>query len=136
MDISYNYFRELDSTISELIGLKKLKVLYLLGNPLCLVRNYSDIIISQLIGLTNLDGVQIVKEEEESMSREVNDINDLMSMLFAEDRLKQQALEAEKNKKGPQGKDKKLPEPKKDLTKQTIKGNAEPEKPNSKFWLI
>lgn len=96
----------------------------IIGNPMCLRRNYSTVITSQLLGLVNLDGVPIIKEEEKSKERDVNDINDLMAILYAEDRLKQQALEAEKNKKGgvkDTGKDKKPPETKKEPAKPPAK---------------
>ncbi len=123
-DISFNFFCGLDETVSGLIELKRLKMLMVTGNPMCLRRNYSTVITSQLLGLNSLDGTPIIKEEEKSKDREVNDINDLMGMLYAEDRLKQQALEAEKNKKGgakDPAKDKKLPEAKKEAAKQPVK---------------
>lgn len=96
----------------------------IVGNPMCLRRNYPTVITSQLLGLVNLDGAAIIKQEEKSKARDVNDINDLLSMLYAEDRLKKQALEAEKNKKGgakDAGKDKKPPEAKKEPAKQPPK---------------
>ena len=124
MDISYNFFCDLDETVNGLIELKRLKVLMVVGNPMCLRRNYPTVITSQLLGLINLDGYEIIKEEEKSKERVVNDINDLMAILYAEDRLKQQALEAEKNKKGgakDTGKEKKPAEPKKEPAKQPVK---------------
>lgn len=79
--------------------------MWLVGNPLSLVRQYIEVVKADIQGLKFIDGVSIVKEEEEQTKNIPQTINQVMDILWAETREKLRLEAEEKNKKpGPPGK--------------------------------
>ena len=99
LDVSFNYLTNIVQTSASLISLRQLKVLYLTGNPITIIRNYIDSVKNELPNLKRLDGVVVSKEETEVKVGGVNNIAALKDILFAEDREKARLEAEEKNKK-------------------------------------
>jgi hypothetical protein len=75
------------------------------GNPVSLIRQYSEVIKAEIQTLKFIDGVSIVKEEEEQAKKIPQNINQVMDILWADTREKLRLEAEEKNKKpGPPGK--------------------------------
>lgn len=105
LDISYNYLKSLESVCSSLTIFSKLQSVWVVGNPLSLVRQYIDVIKGDISRLKFIDGVSVAKEEEEETKRIPQTIDQVMDTLWAETREKLRLEAEEKNKKpGPPGK--------------------------------
>ena len=48
LDMAFNLLIKIDETVENLVKLKNLKSLVLMGNPLCLLKPYKDYVVSQL----------------------------------------------------------------------------------------
>jgi hypothetical protein len=107
LDYSYNYVKSVASIVPSLIQLYHIKSLWLAGNPCSLQRRYRAVVSEDCKSLEIVDGVRVRKEEGAVVESQVKDFDQLMNVLFKEDREKAAAkAEAEKNqKKGPPGKD-------------------------------
>lgn len=63
LDLSYNNFTDLLSLLSNLVTLKKLRILVLQGNPLALLPGYRGFTIDSLPKLCALDDILITPDE-------------------------------------------------------------------------
>lgn len=108
LDLSFNYLTAVSAVVDCLQSLTSLKALWLAGNPCSLERRYRWKIADDIHSLDHIDNVRVSKNEDEDKIDRINDINDLMSMLYKEDRELAAKQESEKNtKKGPATKDSK-----------------------------
>lgn len=124
LDFSYNYIKTVASIVPSLIQLQSLKSLWLAGNPCSLQRRYRAVVSEDCKSLEIVDGVRVRKEQGAVAESHVRDFDDLMNVLFKEDREKAAAkAEAEKNqKKGPAGKDDKKADKKADKPSTMVMG--------------
>lgn len=87
MDLAFNLLCKIDETIENLVKLKNLKNLILLGNPFSLLRPYKGYVLSQLKILRYFDG------------EKVNFVENLLGKTDARSPLKKQfSLNMESNK--------------------------------------
>lgn len=56
LDASFNDLCEMEGAVNWICKLKKIKMLYLEGNPLIFTNNYSNIIAERILGIKVLDG--------------------------------------------------------------------------------
>ncbi len=75
MNLTNNNLCDLEKTALLLVKLKKLKILNLRINPICLVTNYQNTVFEELLNLEHFDGedIQELKKREEKKKQQAKD---------------------------------------------------------------
>lgn len=74
LDLAYNKICKIDDTLENLVRLPKLKMLATFGNPITLIKDYKQFILSQLKNLKFFDGEEIILKEKKKKD-EKNNLN-------------------------------------------------------------
>lgn len=74
LDLAYNKICKIDDTLENLVRLPKLKMLSTFGNPIALIKDYKQFILSQLKNLKFFDHEEIVVKEKKKKD-EKNNLN-------------------------------------------------------------
>jgi hypothetical protein len=90
LDLSYGHLSNVQYTLALLILMKKLRMLYLLGNPFTLLRGYVELIKSEVPNIKYLDGKLTKLEKDAGQDNVIKTYGDLLKQ-------QQDTIEAAKN---------------------------------------
>jgi len=77
LDLSYCHLSNVQYTLALLILMKKLRMLYLYGNPFTLLRGYVELIKSELPNIKYLDGKLTKLEKDAGQDNVIKTYGDL-----------------------------------------------------------
>ena len=80
LDLSFNNICNLVTSLIALSKFKNLKLVWLIGNPICLVREYKKAIAEEIESLKFLDGVAIPRKKNEE-----DEEDEIMMPVFKEE---------------------------------------------------